>query len=150
MALTDNLLADMHAAMRAGDVRRRETLRMLRAAIRNEEVARGGPLDEAALIEVLQREAKKRQEPLEMYRRAGRQDLVQEMETELAVIAEYLPEPMSAEEIEAVVREAIAEAGADDPRQLGQVMKLAMPRVKGRADGRQVSELARRLLSQSS
>ncbi|MGI6208921.1 MAG: GatB/YqeY domain-containing protein [Anaerolineae bacterium] len=150
MALTDDLLRDMQAAMRAGDVRRRETLRMVRAAIKNEEVAQGRPLDDAGIIEVLQREAKKRREPLEMYRKAGRQDLVEQMETELSVIAHYLPSPLSEEELEAVVREAIAEAGATDPRQFGQVMKLVMPRVQGRADGRLVSEVVRRLLTQPS
>ncbi len=148
MALAGKLMTDLKAAMRAGDQARRDTLRMLRAAIQNEEVERRSPLDDEAVIEVLQREAKKRQEPLDIYRKAGRVDLAAQMEVELAVIAGYLPQPMGAEEIEALARCAIAEAGVTDLKGVGQVMKVLMPQVKGRADGRQVSEIVRRLLGQ--
>ena len=148
MGLTDKLLADLQAAMRSGDTERRDTLRMLRAAVQNEEIARRSPLDDESVVEVLRREAKKRQEPLELFRTAGREDLVQETEAELALIAEYLPQAMSTDELEAVVRQAIAEAGVRDIRGLGAVMKLVMPRVKGKADGRQVNEAVRRLLSE--
>ena len=149
MALTDKLMTDLKAAMRAGDRARRDTLRMLRAAIQNEEVARRAPLDDEATIEVLQREAKKRQEPVEVFRQAGREDLAREMEAEISIIAEYLPQPMEAEEVEALVRTAIAAAGVSDAKGAGQVMKLLMPQIKGRADGRQVNETVRRILGES-
>lgn len=148
MDLAEKLMTDLKAAMRAGDQARRDTLRMLRAAIQNEEVARRSPLDDEAVIEILQREAKKRQEPLDIYRTAGRVDLAAQMEAELAVIAGYLPQPMGAEEIEALARAAIAEAGVNDLKGVGQVMKVLMPQVKGRADGRLVSETVKRLLGQ--
>ncbi len=147
MAMGDALMADLQAAMRAGNAPRRDILRMLRSELHNEEVARLQPLDEEAEIQVLQREAKKRQEALEMFRQAGRQDLVDKTEADLAVIAEYLPEPMGPEEIEALVRQAISASGADDIRQMGQVMKIVMPLVKGKADGKIVNETVRRLLS---
>ncbi|NLT42051.1 MAG: GatB/YqeY domain-containing protein [Anaerolineae bacterium] len=150
MALTEKLMTDLKTAMRAGDQARRDTLRMLRAAIQNEEVARRAPLDDEAAIEVLQREAKKRQEPLEVFRTAGREDLARQMEAELAVIAEYLPQPLGAGEIEALARAAIAAAGASDLKGVGLVMKVLMPQVKGRADGRLVNEIVRRLLGESS
>jgi hypothetical protein len=149
MAMNERLQADLEAAMRSRDVLRRETVRMVRAALRNEEVARRGALDDQATIEVLQREVRKRQEALEMYRQAGRQDLVAKAEGEISIIATYLPQQITAEEIERLAREAIQELGANDVRQMGQVMKVLMPRVKGRADGKLVSETVRALLGGS-
>ena len=149
MDVGERLSADLHDAMRKGDVLRREMIRMLRTALHYEEIARRGPLDEAATIEVLQRETKKRQEALELFRQGRRQDLVDKAEGEIAIIAGYLPQPLAADEIEALARDAVAEAGADNPKQMGQVMKLLMPRVRGRADGRALSELVKKLLSET-
>ncbi|MGQ9553687.1 MAG: GatB/YqeY domain-containing protein [Anaerolineae bacterium] len=149
MTINERLQGELESAMRSGDVLRRETVRMMRAALRNEEVARRGALDEQATMEVLQREVKKRQEALELYRKGGRQDLVAKAEGEISIISSYLPQQMSGEEIERLVREAIQELGANDVRQMGQVMKVLMPRVKGRADGKLVSDTVRALLSKS-
>lgn len=149
MTINERLQAELESAMRSGDVLRRETVRMMRAALRNEEVARRGVLDEQATMEVLQREVKKRQEALELYRKGGRQDLVAKAEGEISIISSYLPQQMSGEEIERLVRETIQELGANDVRQMGQVMKVLMPRVKGRADGKLVSDTVRALLSKS-
>jgi uncharacterized protein YqeY len=142
------LMEDMQDAMRRGERQRRETIRMLRAALHNEQVARRGPLDEPAAIEVLSRELKKRQEALVMFRQGGRQDLVEQAERDIALIGHYLPGQMSPEELEAAARQAIAEAGVTDPRQMGQVMRLLAPRIKGRADGRLAGEMVRRLLGE--
>jgi len=149
MDLDERLLADMQDAMRTSDKLRREMLRMLRAALHYEAVARRGPLDEATATEVMQRELKKRQEAIELYRQGGRQDLVEKTEGEMAIISSYLPQQLSTEEVERLARQAIFEAGASDPRQMGQVMKVLIPKVKGRAQGKVVSEMVRRLLSQS-
>lgn len=123
---------------------------MLRAALHNEQVARRGPLDETVAVEVINRELKKRQEALEMFRKGGRQDLVEQAERDIALIGRYLPEQMGAQELEAAARQAIAEAGVTDPKQVGQVMRLLAPRIKGRADGRLAGEMVRRLLGEGS
>ena len=148
MSLADRLLKDMQDAMRAGDTLQRDTLRMVRAALRNEEVARRRALTEEEALDVLRREVKRREEALDLFRKGKRDDLVRKAEGEIGVIALYLPEPLSEEEVEQMAREAIAEVEASDARQMGQVMKVLMPRVKGRAEGRFVSEMVRKLLAQ--
>jgi hypothetical protein len=136
-------------AMRSGDALRKRTLRMILAGIKLAEVERRGPLDEPGLLAVLQKEARMRQEAIADAERAGRPDLVQDNRAELALIESFLPRGLSAEELEALARKAIAEAGATGPGDMGRVMKSLMPQVQGRADGKAVSELVRRLLSQS-
>jgi uncharacterized protein len=148
MDVSGRLEADLHDAMRKGDALRREMIRMMRTALHYEEIARRAPLDDVTTTEVLQRETKKRQEALVFFRQGRRQDLIDKAEAEIAVIAQYLPQPLGADEIEALARQAIAEAGATDPKQMGQVMKLLMPRVRGRADGRALGDLVRKLLTE--
>jgi uncharacterized protein YqeY len=135
-------------AMRSGDALRKRTLRMILAGIKLAEVERRGPLDEPGLLAVLQKEARMRQEAIADAERAGRPDLVQDNRAELALIESFLPRGLSAEELEALARKAIAEAGATGPGDMGRVMKALMPQVQGRADGKAVSDLVRRLLSQ--
>ncbi len=135
-------------AMRSGDALRKRTLRMILAAIKLAEVERRGPIDEPGLLSVLQKEARMRQEAIADAERAGRPDLVQDNRAELALIESFLPRGLSVEELEALAKQAIAEAGATGPRDMGRVMKALMPQVQGRTDGKAVSELVRRLLSQ--
>jgi hypothetical protein len=135
-------------AMRSGDDLRKRTLRMILAGIKLAEVERRGPLDEPGLLAVLQKEARMRQESIADAERAGRPDLVQDNRAELALIESFLPRALSTEELEALARKAVAEAGASGPGDMGRVMKALMPQVQGRADGKAVSDLVRRLLSQ--
>lgn len=146
MDIDQRLTADLQDAMRRGDVVRREMLRMMRSALHYEEVAKQAPLDEQTVIRVLQREVSQREEALILYRKGKRQDLVDKAEGEIAVVREYLPQRLSDAEVETLVREAVAETGAKDAKQLGQVMKALMPRVQGRADGKLVSDTVRRIL----
>ncbi|MHB0876034.1 MAG: GatB/YqeY domain-containing protein [Anaerolineae bacterium] len=146
MDVDQRLSADLKDAMRRGDVLRREMLRMMRSALHYEEVAKQAPLDEQTAVQVLQREVSKREEALILYRKGNRQDLVDKAEAEIAVVREYLPQRLSDAEVESLVREAIAETGATNVKQLGQVMKALMPRTQGRADGKVVSDTVRRLL----
>jgi uncharacterized protein len=146
-SLEDRLLTDTQAAMRSGDDARRDTLRMLRAAVHNEEVARRAKLDDAAVVEVLQRELKKREEAMALFQQGKRDDLVAKSRTEIEIISHYLPAMLGPDEVEIAVREAVQEAGADDVKQMGQVMKVVMPRLKGRADGKLVSDTVRRVLT---
>ena len=152
MSLKEKLTEDLKAAMRARDEARLRTIRALRAALTEREIAerKGG---EATLtpeqeLEVLQKEAKRRREAIEQFRAAGREDLVQKEEEELKIIEEYLPRQLSDEEIRNVLSEIIEAVEASSVRDMGRVMKEAMARMRGRADGRRVSELARELLSQ--
>ena len=147
MALRDTLQADLQQAMRAGDVVQREMLRMLLTALRNEEVARRGQLTPEEEQAVLRREIKRREEALPLFRQGKREDLVAKAEAEIAVIRSYLPEELDEQALVELAQAAIREVGAKDVRQMGQVMKVLMPRVQGRADGSVVSQVVRRLLA---
>jgi uncharacterized protein len=129
----------MRAAMKARDSARVSALRMLMSAVKNTEVERGHELTDEEVIEVAAREAKRRRESIDAFRSGGRDDLVQKESAELAILESYLPDQLSAEELERVVEEAIAETGASAPKDMGAVMKVVMPKVKGRADGSVVS-----------
>lgn len=145
MALTEQIQSDLTAAMKARDTATTAALRGVVAAIRNARVAAGqsGDLTDEQTVELLGREAKKRAEAAEAFEGAGRAEQAAKERAELAVIRGYLPEPMDEAELRAVVDEEIATTGASGMGDLGQVMSAVMPRVKGRADGKQVSALVR-------
>jgi uncharacterized protein YqeY len=147
MTLLDRLEAAMRDAMRARDERRTQTLRMAMAAAHNQRIARGRVLTDDEVVDVLTKQVKQRRESIEMYRGAGREDRAAAEEAEAAILAEFLPAQLSADEIEALAREAITETGATAPADMGRVMGALGPRTKGRADGRTVSETVRRLLA---
>lgn len=147
MDTKEKLQEALKQAMRAGDDTQKATLRMTLAAIRNAEIERRGDLDEADMLAILQKEVKSRQETAQEARQAGREDLARQAEQEIAVLDQYLPQPLSHAELESMAREAIQEVGASSPREIGQVMKVLMPRVRGRADGSEVSQIVRQLLA---
>jgi uncharacterized protein YqeY len=133
-------------AMRSHDDLRKRTLRMALAAIRNAEIDRGGKQEEPAVLALLQKEVKTRQESLAEAQHAGRADMQSDLEAEIALLETFLPQPLSAQELEDLARQAIAETGASSPREMGQVMKILIPRLQGRATGDQASQAVRRLL----
>ena len=135
--------------MRQHDDLRKRTVRSALAAIKLAEVEAGGALDEGALLAVLQKELKMRREALEGAQKAGRPDLIAAAEAEMAVLQEFLPAPFTEEELEALAREVIAEVGAASPRDMGKVMSVLMPRLQGRATGKEASQVVRRLLQNS-
>lgn len=139
--------ADLRTAMKAGDTRRREVLRMLMAAFKQVEVDTRQELTAEDALDILLSEAKKRRESIAEMAEAGRDDLREQEEYELAVIENYLPQQLSAEAIDELVREAIAETGANSPRDIGIVMKAVMPKVKGQADGKLVNQIVRQRLN---
>ncbi len=122
---------------------------MVLTSVKFAEVEKMEALDEAELIAVLQKEAKMRREGIEESERAERQDLIGPLEDELAVLQSYLPKPLTAEELENLAREAISETGATSVQEMGGVMKVLMPKIQGRADGKAVSEAVRGLLTGS-
>ncbi|HPG82934.1 MAG TPA: GatB/YqeY domain-containing protein [bacterium] len=147
MSLLDRLTEDMKSAMKAGEAVRLGTIRLLRGQIKDAAIDKRAELTDDEMLGVLANAAKKRREAIEAYRNAGRVDLAEKEEAELAVIQGYLPAALDAAEIETIIDRAIAEAGAQTIRDLGKVMPLVMNETKGRADGKMVSEMVRRKLS---
>jgi uncharacterized protein YqeY len=148
MDTKEKLEIALKQAIRAGDDVTKRSVRMVLAAIRQVEIDRQVKLDETAVLSIIQKEIKTRRESVEEARGANRPDIVASTEAEIAVLKTYLPEAMSSEELNRLVAEAVAEAGATLPSDMGKVMKLLMPRVAGRAPGDQVSALVRQALQQ--
>ncbi|HXG26404.1 MAG TPA: GatB/YqeY domain-containing protein [Candidatus Binatia bacterium] len=148
MSLRERIQSDITAAMRSGDVLRRDTLRMAESAIYNAEKRDRRQYSDEEVVAVLTREVKTRRESVEAFRKGGREDLASKEEGEIAILAAYLPEQLTEAEIEALVEEAIAATGATSPRDMGKVMGWLVPRTKGRADGRVVSQTVNRALGQ--
>ncbi|HEY8338569.1 MAG TPA: GatB/YqeY domain-containing protein [Egibacteraceae bacterium] len=148
MALADQLQSDLTAAMKARDTASVKTLRMLLAEVRNVAVSPGhsGEVTDDEVMDVLTRQAKRRNEAAEAYRKAGRDDLADAELAELEVIRRYLPEQLDEQALRAIIDEAVAATGASGPGDLGKVMGAVMPKVKGRADGKQVNALVRERL----
>lgn len=149
-SLTERLNEDLKAAMKARDRTRLQTIRSLRAAIREKELEEYGSeeaeLEEQELMNILQRQAKQRRESIEQYRAGGREDLAEKEEEELAIIEEYLPDRLADEELRAVVEEVIEETGSTSMKDMGPVMGAAMDRLRGRADGNRVRMVVQELL----
>ena len=147
MGLKEQLQHDLQAAMRARDEQRKLALRMALSAVQLAEVEQRGELDDAAIVEVIRKEVRRREDALEMVRQAGRVDMVADDEAQVAILQSYLPTLMTEEALKTVAREAIAEVQATSPADMGKVMKVLMPQVQGKADGRMVSQVVRNLLS---
>ena len=139
MSLRERIQEDTTAAMRSGDVLRRDVLRLASSAAYNLEKQQLRELSEDELIGVLTREVKQRRESVEAYRAGGREDLASREEAEIAILKEYLPEPLTDDQLDALVGEGIAATGSATPRDLGKVMGWLAPRTRGRADGKVVS-----------
>ncbi len=148
MSLKDQLMTDLQDAMRNRDELKKSTIRMVRAAIKNAEIARMGELDDSGLQDVLRKEIKQRRESAEEYERANRMDLADKERAEAALIEVYLPAQMSEEAIEIEVRAIIVELGATGPKEVNKVMPVAMSRLKGRADGRMVNKAVTKVLAE--
>lgn len=155
MPLRDQIQADLAEAMRARDETRKSVLRMLVAAIKNAEIPAEGEttgeggarqLDDAEVINVIQKQLKQRRDSIEQYRKAGRDDLADREAAEADVLTSYLPKQATREEIEEAARKVIAETGASGPRDMGKVMPVLTKQLAGRADGRTINEVVRQLL----
>ena len=147
MTLIAEIKSQLEDAMREGDAERRDALRLILASLQGAEKDLLRPLSEDEELQVLQRERKKRIEAAEAFRGGGREEQAQKEEAELAVLEEFMPEPLSEEELERIVDDAIAENGATSLREMGRVMADVMPQIAGRADGSAVSQLVREKLA---
>lgn len=141
--LSQRITEDMKTAMREKNALALNTIRMLKSAIKNAAIEKGGAsaeLNDTETVAVIRKEVKKRQDSIEQFEKAGRQDLADKEKEELAVLNGYLPQPLSAEEIAKLIDDAIAETGASSKKDMGQVMKLVQERSAGRADGKALSQ----------
>ena len=147
MTLIEEIETQLTDAMRERDDARRDTLRLILASLRGAEKELQRPLHEDEELQVLQRERKKRVEAAEAFRTAGREGQADKEESELEVLEEFMPEPLSEEELEEIIDDVISEVGATSIRDLGRVMAGVMHQVSGRADGSTVSQLVREKLA---
>lgn len=144
--IDERLAADVKDAMRAGDAVRRDTIRMARAALKDEEIKKGAALDDAESVRVLARLVKARRDAAAEFRNGGREDVAVKEEAEARLLEAYLPAGLGEAEVRAMVAEAVRETAAASPRDMGKVMKAVMPKVAGRADGALVNRLVREAL----
>jgi len=147
--LKAKLNQDLKEALKAKDEAKLRTVRMLLAAIKNFEVEKMGPATDEEIFQIMSKEIKKRQEAIEMYEKGGRPDLSQAEKQEIEVIQSYMPNQLSEEEIRELARKVISEMNLKSPKDVGTAMKVIMPQVKGRADGKLVNKIVSELLSGS-
>jgi uncharacterized protein YqeY len=147
MSLIGTLEGELEQAMKERDAKRRDALRLILSSLRSAEKELQRPLHDEEELQVLQRERKKRVEAAEAFRAAGREEQAASEEAELDVLEEFMPDPLTDEELEEIVDDAIAENGATSLRDLGRVMADVMPQIAGRADGSAVSQLVREKLA---
>ena len=147
MTLVERLEGEVKDAMLARDATRRDALRLILNSLRSAEKDLQRPLSEEEELQVLQRERKRRNEAAEAFRAGGREEQATQEETELAILEEFMPEPLSEDELEQIVDDAIAETGATSLRDMGRVMADVMPQVAGRADGSAVGQIVREKLA---
>jgi uncharacterized protein YqeY len=146
MGLREKIEGDVNAALKSGAKDKVSTLRMLNAALKNKQIDKRRPLTEEEVIESIRSLIKQRKDSIEQFAKGGRQDLVDKETAEVVVLEVYLPQQLSREELGALVREAVAQTGAQGARDMGKVMKALVPLLGGRADGKLVSELVKNAL----
>ncbi len=146
--LRQKLSDDLKQALRSGDTVRRDTLRMLIASVNNAEIAKQSALDNADILGVISKDVKRHQESIDAFKKGNRADLVAKEEAEMAVLQSYLPKQMSRDEVMAAAREVIAALGAKGMGDKGKVMQQLMPKLKGKADGKEINDVVTGLLQQ--
>lgn len=146
MSLKERLLNDLKEAMKAKDNVRKDTIQLIRSAILQVEKDKQVVLGDDEISEILARELKNRRDALSEIEKSGRADIKEKAEREIEIILEYMPRQLSRDELEAIIRETIAETGALSLKDMGKVMKAVMPKVKGKADGSVVNEIVKSLL----
>lgn len=149
MSLLTTLNDDIKTAMKSKDKDTLSVLRMLKAAIQNEQIKANRDLDGEEELTVLSREMKQRRDSLSEFEKAGRDDLADKVKVEIAIVEKYMPKQLSEEEIRQIVQTAIDQTGASSPKEFGKVMGAVMPKVKGKADGNQVNAIVKELLQEN-
>ena len=148
MSIEPQLRADLKTAMRERDEMRKTTIRGALAALKNAQVAKNASLEPDEEIAVLSKETKQLKDAIVEFERGGRDDLVADASAQIEILQAYLPQALSRDEVVELAGAAIAETGASSPKEMGQGMRVLMPRVRGRADGRMVSQIVQELLAE--
>ncbi|RLD97908.1 MAG: GatB/YqeY domain-containing protein [Bacteroidetes bacterium] len=146
MSIKKQLRDALIEALKSGETQRKTTLRMALASIKNAEVEAREDLEEDLVLNLIQKEVKARQETIESAKKAQRPDLIEKAEQEIKIFNEFLPQQLSAEELRVLVQEAVQESGASSMAEIGKVMGALMPKIRGRADGKQANQIVRELL----
>lgn len=146
MSLKERLLEDMKTAMRDKDIIRKNAVQMVRSAVLQVEKDSKVTLDDDGIIEIIAKEVKKRRDSLPDFEKAGREDLISNLKSEIETLLQYLPQQLSEEELEVIVKQAVQKTGATTARDLGKVMHEVLPKVKGRADGKLINQIAKKYL----
>ncbi|MGN7357778.1 GatB/YqeY domain-containing protein [Paenibacillus sp. SAF-054] len=146
MNLSERLNEDMIQAMKSKEKFKLSTIRMVRSTIKNLEIDLKRTLDDNEVLDILSREIKQRKDALQEFKKAGRDDLAANVEAEIEIIGQYLPEQLSEEEIKVIVQQTIQETGASSKADMGKVMSALMPKVKGRSDGKLVNQVVQQFL----
>lgn len=146
MSLKDQLLEDLKNAMKDKEVLKKNTVQMVRAAILQVEKDNKITLDDDGILEIIAKELKKRRDVLPEYEKSGRQDLIESLNAEAEILLQYLPTQLTEAELEVIIKQAIEDTGASSARDMGKVMQAVMPKVKGKADGKMINVIAKKLL----
>jgi uncharacterized protein len=146
MSLNERITNDLTQAMKAADALSRDTLRAAKTAIKNSEITKGHALSEEEIIDVLAKEVKQRQDSIQSFTTGNRPELAQKEQAEINVIKQYLPEQLSEDEIRSLVTAAVSQTGATEAKDMGKVMAILMPQVRGKADGGLVSRIVKESL----
>ena len=146
MSLKKELMEDLKLSMKNKDSIRKNTITMVRAAIKQKEIDERIELEDEEILAIISKQLKEKKNAIEDFKKGERQDLVELTEKEMEILLEYLPEQLTEEEIEKIVRETIEEVEANSMKDIGIIMKSVMPKVKGRADGNTVNKIARKIL----
>lgn len=147
MSLKERLMEDLKDSMKSKDKVRKDTITMIRAAIKQKEVDERRELSDDDILDIIAKQLKEKKMAIEEFRRGQREDLVQLTEQEMDILLDYLPKQLSEEELEAIVLETIKEINAQSIKDIGNIMKAVMPKVKGRADGNMVNKIVRKILN---
>ena len=147
MSLQERITSDLYQAQKQGDKARMSALRLIKSGIQYAEIAKGASLDDAGVIDVINKEVKQRRESIEGFAKGNRSDLVEKEKTELAMLLDYLPKQMSREDVIETARRVLSEVGARGPSDKGKVMSKLMLQVKGKSDGREVGSIVDELLA---
>jgi len=146
MSLKNRLLEDMKTAMKEKDTIKKNAVQMVRSAVLQVEKDNHVTLDDDGIIEVVAKEVKKRKDSLSVYEQCGRQDLIDDLNSEINVLLAYLPTQLTEAEVEQIVSKAITETNATSAKDMGKIMQVVMPQIKGRSDGKVVNQIVKKLL----
>ena len=147
MSLKNKLMEDMKTAMKNKDTIRKNTVTMVRSAVKQREVDERVELSDDDILEIIAKQVKERRMAIEEFKKGSRQDLVDVTESEIEILLEYLPKQLTEEEVESIVKETIEEIGATSIKDIGLIMKSVMPKIKGKADGNMVNKAVRKVLN---